>query len=711
VGVELTEPAPAVAPGATPVRRRADPGTVLALASTAPALLVGTWLLVAYPLALRGHATPLVALPPFLLVAVGVLAATRRLPAVAGTPWWSVLATGAVAAGFTAFTAAHAAGHVVLRRDSAVYALLARWLADTGGLRIPAHVDLIGAPDAVVGTKAPGLYPAGEALTAQFMSGTALTLAPAGWGSAGWGAILLGPALLGGCALLAFAGLAARLVGPRWAPVAALALGLTQPMLLTFRATYSEPLAQLLLLAALALLLDAVGTRSRPLGALAGLLVGLGLLVRIDAVRDLALLVPVLAWLAYRRNPAWLPAALGAALGVLYGVADAAGPAHAYVSDLSSLVRKAAYGGVLLVAVAAVAVPVARRRRPRPVPRWAPPAAGALTGLVLLGLATRPLWLEGHGAGQATWRFIESMQREQGLPVDGRRSYAERTLEWVGWYVGLPVLVLAAVAAVLLAAAAVAGRGDGVRGPARRWVLGLGLPLLSAVSVLLDPAITPDHPWADRRLVPTVLPVVVLLAVWAVAAAARWAAGRASAGAAGAGTAGAGADAAGAGRRAVGPAVLAVGLAVLLVPAVLGSRALAFSRTEQGEPAAVERACAAFAPGEVALLVDARARQEWTAPLREACGVPAFAVPGDGSDDLATPAQVADAAARVRRAGGTPVLVAQSGDPLPRLTGAPQRQVVDLDTEEHDRQLARPSDTLVPLSVELWRADPDQPLS
>jgi hypothetical protein len=232
---------------------------------------------------------------------------------------------------------------------------------------------------------------------------------------------------------------------------------------------------------------------------------------------------------------------------------------------------------------------------------------------------------------------------------------------------------------VLLVRRAVQRRTDLVGGPAARWVLGAGLPFVSALSVLWSPAITPDHPWADRRLVPTVLPVVTLLAVWSVAAATRrW-----------------------------GPRALAVGLVLVLVPPVLASRQLAFSRTEVGEPAAVDTACAAFAPGEVALLVDARSRQEWTAVLREACDVPAFGVPGTGNDDIATRAQVIDVAARVRAAGGTPVLVAQSGEPLPGLTSRPQRQIVDLHTQEQQRLLSKVPTGLTPLSVQLWRADPD----
>jgi hypothetical protein len=672
MGIDLSPVAPVAerAPGSA--RVRVDPGAVLAWVSAGPALASAGWLVATYPLAVGGIFTPLLAGTAGILAAALLVVAARRLPAVEDTPWWSVAATLAVATAFGLFTAAHAAGHVILRRDSAVYALLGRWLSDTGGLYIPARLEFIGAPDAVVTARAPGLYPAGADLTAQFMSGTALTLAPAGWGGAGWGAILLVPALLGALALLAFAGLAARLVGARWAPAAAAGLGLLQPVLLTARSTYSEPLAQLLLLGALCLLLDALLDRRRATAALAGLLLGLGLLVRIDAVRDLGLLVPIVAWLALRRHPAWWPLALGACAGAAYGVLDALGPAQAYVSDLAHLVRTAAYGGTALIVVAAVAVPLLRDRR-WPLPSWAPAAAAGTVALGLLALALRPVFWTGYGTGGA-WPFIESLQREQGLPPDGQRSYAEQTLHWVSWYAGVPALLLAGVAAVALTYAVVRGRAE-------RWALGLGVPLVSAVLVLLSPSITPDHPWADRRLVPTVLPVVVLLALWAVAAAARHA-GRWS------------------------RPVLAVGLVAVLLPPVLGSRALAFTRTEQGEPAAADAACAAFAPGEVALLVDARSRQEWTAVLREACDVPAFGVPGLNNDDIATRAQVADVAARVRAAGGVPVLVAQSGDPLPRLTDRPQRRIVDLDTSEHERLITRPPTGLTPLSIELWRADP-----
>jgi hypothetical protein len=298
---------------------------------------------------------------------------------------------------------------------------------------------------------------------------------------------------------------------------------------------------------------------------------------------------------------------------------------------------------------------------------------------LVVGFAVRPYVSVSYGVGNAQG-IVRSLQRQQGLPVDPDRTYAEQSVRWVSWFLGWPALALAAGAAVVLVWRAARGHREG-----RRWALALAVPLTSAVAVLWKPGITPDHPWADRRLVTTVLPVVVLLALWAIAALGglvrRYWAGLA-------------------------PVVVAAGLVAVLVPAEQGSRAMRGMITEAGEPAAVAAACAAFEPGEVALLIDARGRQEWTAPLRIVCRVPAFGVPGRQSDKTATAAELSPVLARVRAAGQRPVLVAQSGEPLPKLTTAPQRQVVDLDTREQARLLTRSPKGLAALSVELWIARP-----
>src|SRR5205823_3317678 len=48
-------------------------------------------------------------------------------------------------------------------------------------------------------------------------------------------------------------------------------------------------------------------------------------------------------------------------------------------------------------------------------------------------------------------RVVASLQRDQGLPVDPARSYAEQSVRWVSWYIGWPALAAAGIAAAVLA--------------------------------------------------------------------------------------------------------------------------------------------------------------------------------------------------------------------------------------------------------------------
>jgi hypothetical protein len=706
------EPAsPADRPAAQPTeavrprRPKTDPGAVLAQLTVLPAVAAAGWLAASYPLVRMGHATPVPALLAAAVVIGALLLACRGLPAVRGAGWGSVLATAAVPIALTVLGVLSRAEPAVVRRDQGVYAMTAYWLAGHGGLGTMGSVITPGGADALLSPAGPGFYLHGGSVVPQFMSGTSTALLPGGW-VAGFAGIASAAPVYAGAALLAVAGLVARLVGPRWAPAAALALGLCQPQLLAARTTLSEPLAQLLMFGALCLLVDALGPRPAPgrpgplwtvraggrHAAVAGLLLGLGLLVRIDAARELALAIPMTGWLAARHRPQWKWLALGCAVGIGYGVLDALGPSSAYVATLSDLIVPILIAAPVLAAATWVAAWWLRHNGlPAWVRRPAPVAAGLAVLAAAVFLALRPLLQTAREGINVTTDYLASLQREQGLPLDPTRTYAEQSLRWVSWYLGWAVLLLAAAAAVVGTWRVLRTRDD-------RWALALAVPLASTALVLYRPGITPDHPWADRRLVPTVLPTVVVLAVAAVAAVARGlptAAQRLAPGV----------------RRIVRPvarvarpAVVGVGVAVLVVPAVTTSWPLLGARTETGELGAILSACSAFGPGDVALAVDARTRQELMPALRTLCEVPTYAVPGDPTDATATPSQVRAAASRVRAGGGRPILVAQSGSPLPALTAAPQREIVAIHTSEHERSLERRPKRLQELSIEIWIA-------
>lgn len=663
-----------------------------------------TWVVtgtaLAVPLAAAHLWRPAVALP-VLAVALAVSVRAARLVPGAGGPGWAALLLVFVAVGSGVWAGATHAEHVVLRRDAGTYALYGQHLATAHGLPVDVDVPALGGASALgsagrrVTVGSPGFYAQGSGASTrvvpQFLPATPVVLS-LGWWAGGFTGLLLAPAVVLAFAVLAFGVLARRLVGPVWAVVATAALALSQPVLHAGRSTYSEPLALLVGCAGAAVLVAACEaeclprgrSRSARLGLVAGLLVGSVALVRVDALRECALLLPVVALLAWRRSSVARPLLTGLAVGTAAAATAALLLSRPYLAAVAGSLLPLVAVTALLGGGSWLALRWARRGRRLPG-RVAAASPGLLAALVLLGLAvlaSRPLWqVVRQSATDPGARVVAALQLAQGLPVDGGRTYAESTLAWTAWWVGLPALVLAAAAAVWLAhRLAVVLRDDDLELPA--WcgpaLVGVG----SSVLTLYRPGITPDHPWADRRLVPVVLPAVLLLATAAV----RWSVlhlGRAGR--------------AGRSGRAV---VSLVGVTLLVVPALAATLPVAGQRTERGEVSAVRRACAAFGPGDTALLVDNRAANEWTQVLRGVCGVPSLVVRSQqGRPDAGT---IRAVSAAVAAAGRRPVLVsAESPGPLTALGTVP-RQVVGLATVEDQRLLTRRPGGSAALPVDLW---------
>ncbi len=659
---------------APPAAQQATPGStaagrVLLVLGVLPALAVAAWLAVAFGLLLVDAYRPLPALllglPAAGLAATAAARGLRPVP----VPWWVAASVLAVGAAVTALSVYAHAEFVVLR-DAPKYALAGHWYGTQGSLPIP--VDPAAFGDSLAGLRLdnPGTFAVEGGVVPEFMTGHPLLLA-VGWWLGGWTGLLIVPAVVGGLGVVALAGVAVRLVGASWAPLVALAVACSYPFLLVARATYSEPLALLLLAAALVVLLDVAAGRAAPLAAAAGgFALGVLLLVRIDALREWAFVAIGVALLARRGTPVrWY--VLGWIAGAAFGLLDGLTLALPYLERNGPSVLGAA---VLCVAAVAVSVGVATGR-----PRWvhamrgsqatrlAPALAAGAVVLVALFLLSRPLWLVDR-MGRNT--FTEAVQYEEGLPIDGTRSYDERSVEWLAWWVGWPTLALAAVGAALLAYRVVQGGGH-------PWLPLLPLLLGSPALTLWRPAITPDHPWWTRRFAEVAIPALALLATWAVREAVR----RCPPGTLRAAAAGAG--------------VLA-----LVVPPALATAPLATTATERGSIAAVERACAAFRPGDTAIVLDELTWVRWLPVLRDPCGVPVAYL------ELYDRRRLAEVVDQVRAAGRTPVLVAASSPG--RITDLPAAgppvHVLTLETTEDARTIvARPSAPR-PLVLDLWVA-------
>ncbi len=308
------------------------------------------------------------------------------------------------------------------------------------------------------------------------------------------------------------------------------------------------------------------------------------------------------------------------------------------------------------------------RRLPGGVVRRLPDVVGALTVVVGVGLWTRPWWMTvRQDPNDPGARYVAGMQRRQGLPVDGGRTYAEHTVDWLSWYVGWVALVVALVALAVLLRRALRSLGEGRLAP---WAPVLVMAAGSTVLTLLRPGITPDHPWADRRLL-IMLPFVVVLVVVAAA----WASRRLVS----------------SGRAWGTPVVAVLTVLALGVPAVLATWPFRGVGVERGSLEAADRVCAALAPDDVVLGIDGRASSEWPQTVRGMCGRPFFVATTPVRQDPQRLAVLVQELARgASSSGHRLVLLAADGPEAIEELGLTPRSVADLRFPEEEHALDRP---------------------
>jgi hypothetical protein len=675
-----------------PVPGRLAAGLFGAL-TVVPALLAAAWLLPGLPLLVAGRLTapPLVFMFSPLALGLCYVALRQRPRPASAVPWWTVAATVAVAAGFAVWQIAERTQQVIVLGDPATYLQTASWIARHGSLPIPDTAEAFGGAHAGLTFASASYYPSGPGLAPAVMVGAPLVLAAAVW-LAGVPAALVITPLIGACAVLSFGGLTARLIGARWAPAAAAALALSLPEQYTSRGTFSEPLVQVLLFGGLGLLSDALlitpraaGDRTDPgqdrvLAALAGLVLGLAVLVRIDALSDILPAVPLLGLLLAARRRQAIPFGLGLAAGIGYGLAAGYLLARPYLDLVGPSARGLSLIGAATVALTAAALTppaqkqLAKLRASTSAVTWLPLAAAVLVLAAFVVLAVRPL--------------------AQGQPD-------QNALVWTIWYLGLPGVLLGAFGLALLA-----GRGTKAlltwtdpAGPARIWALPLLIALWVIVTVLWRPAISPEQPWASRRLVPFVLPGLILGAIWA-AAWLRDLAGRS-----------------GAGARVTSGVVASCCAASLLIPATLtnlnlgssrdasGSgthltaNGMAFRRIGPGQVAAVDALCTAIGLNASVVILDSLTADRFAQVARGTCDTPTAIV------GHPTAAAVTAVLSGIERAGRRPVLLARDQSLLAPYGGAP-RPVVNLLTTQEAHDLTAPATRTWPIQYTVWLSNP-----
>lgn len=717
-------------------------GWLFGAITVVPAMLAAAWLLPAFPLLLAGRfsARPMVFM--FAPLAAGLCYfAVRQLPAswpsfreAIGTsgkgkeggesrkrpvPWWAVAGTVAVAAAFAAWQIAERTEQIIYLRDPSTYLEVGYWIAHHGSLPIPDSLAAFGGPHPGLGFASSNYYPRGSGIVPQFMTGMPLVLAAVIW-LGGIPAALVTTPLIGGCAVLSFGGLAGRLVGPRWAPAAAAILALSLPEQYTSRGTFSEPLAQVLLFGGLCLLADSLVVRrtqnsgdwpgqDKVLAGLAGLALGLTILVRIDGLSDILPAVPFLGVLLAARRRQAIPFGVGLVIGVGYGLADGYLKSRPYLDLEAPSLRPLALivAVVLLATVAGVALtasPAARERLRQkltgPVTtrlvRWLPAAAAALTVAIFIGFAIRPLVQTVAGETDPTSiAYVAELQKLAHLPINGRRQYYEDSLYWVIWYLGAPAVLLGAFGLAVLARRCTKAllTWKDPSAAARIWALPAMIAIWVIVTVLWRPAVAPDQPWASRRLVPFVLPGLILAAIWA----ASWLKDQASQ----------------LGRTRVTSSVVAFCcVASLLIPTALTTldlgvtkdsgltaHGMAFRNIGAGELAAVNELCAAIGPDASVVIRDSITADRFAQVIRGICDTPAAVLTNPSKAKTSAVVQ------GIEGVGRRPVLLAQEQAELTAY-GAPAREVVNLLTTQEAHDLISPPTRTWLIHYTVWMSEP-----
>ncbi|ASU85505.1 hypothetical protein CDO52_24310 [Nocardiopsis gilva YIM 90087] len=689
---------------------RLTPGRLLARLTIVPAVALAAWLLVAFPLLVVGQFTPLTGAllgGPAVIAALVFVPRWVPEPPEDDVPWWPVAAVVLITVAFAAVQLAYHGEALVIRRDPASYAQFTAWIAQHGSLPIPQDRDLIAGNDPAVGYGSLAYYEVGTDIWPQFLAGLPLILSVGYWIGDIPGMLLMAP-LIGALGVLTFAGLAARLIGARWAPLAALILAVCQTQQWISRSTYSEIAAQVLMLGALALAFDAsaskaperasqphalsrgTGLRDRwgathALAGVAGLVFGLGLVVRIDAIRDLLPVVGFIALLLLARRSQALPMLAGLVLGLGYGFVAGFWLSKPYLDYLSdSLEPLLVLSAVVVVGAALATALLWRHGVPRTDrPSWLPTAVAVLAVLVVVALALRPLLFVQYGHGdEATGVYIGQVQEIEGLPVDPERTYEEMSLYWVSWYVGASTVLLATLGLAILLHRILRRREP-------RWVLPTMVLVWTVATTLLRPAITPDHPWASRRLIVLVIPAFILFAVWFVAWLARRFATElpASVG-----------ERPGAGRMAAA-VVTAAGALVMLMPTAITAAGVMSYRSDIGTVAGTRDLCAALPEDASVLMVDGSAGN-YMQLIRGMCGVPTARVL---TDEVAVVDRVT---AEIRERGRTPVLAASAPETLDRYVPSttPKEHPFDVHSASDPSTLMEPPSGPWAFNGDVWIA-------
>ena len=466
----------------------------------------------------------------------------------------------------------------------------------------------------------------------------------------------------------------------RWLPGGARQPVVSRPRAITWRDAVSATSAAL--------------TAERIAALLGGLSLGLTLLISPGSLVLLLPAIPVAGVLIAARRAVGVAFWIGIVIGTGYGIAAGYLLARPLMDSIAPELELAAVTGAGLAVVTAAVLRLLRLPRVsgasrkalarRPL-RWVPGlgAVAVIAGMAFLAIRPYLQTVRGRMNG-TTAHYVAALQRIEHLKIDPGQLYAEDTMYWVFWYVGIAALLLGAFAAAALVRRSLRAMlsWQDPSGARLNWALPVAVLVGSSAAVLWQPHTVPDQPWASRRLVPAVIPMLILFATWA----AGWLTRRARERGAG-------------GLTALAVSVFCVG--AMLLPSVSTSfgaglthsgtggglrpsaGGLAQHRVAAGEADAIRGMCASIGRSSSVVIVDWQVAQMFTQVVRGECGVPVAWVPQGTST-----ADVNALLGSIARAGRRPVVLGARPGQVAGFGGHPTL-VLNLTTNQDSHELAQ----------------------
>jgi hypothetical protein len=450
-------------------------------------------------------------------------------------------------------------------------------------------------------------------------------------------------------------------------------------------------------------------TAERMLAGLGGIALGLTSLLNLGSLVYLLPVIAVAGVLLVARRAVGVAFSLGVCLGCGYGIAAGYLLARPFADTLASPLRVIGLDAAGIAVVTAMVIVGMRRARVRrvvrkvlgkPPLRWLPGLASFAVIVALGGLAARPYIQTVRAVlGHAEADFVAGLQRLAGLKIDPTRLYSEDTLYWVIWYAGIATVLLAAFGGAVLVRRSLRAllTWNDPSGTYTNWALPVAIVVAGSAAILWQPFTVPDQPWASRRLVPVVIPGMILLATWAAAWLARRARDR------------------GAGQVTSG-IVSAFCVGAMVLPAFttslglglthsgiggglrLSTKGIAQHAVHAGETAAVRALCASIGRSSSVVILDRQLAGDFTQVVRGMCGVPVAWMP-QGSPPTAVDAVLAG----ILKAGRRPVLLGAKPAEITGFGGSPTL-VMKLATTQDPHELTQAPGGPLPAKYVIWMA-------